>query len=101
MSGKIEFKHPPAPKTVKAIVEAYTKRHAALVKKVEKAGEPLFAKELDFFVAKGRMGKVSVRGMLWDLLHDQIHHRGQLTIYHRLVGAKVTSIYGPTADEPW
>lgn len=101
LRGKIEFKRSPTPKTVKAIIEAYKKRHATLVKKVEKAGDTLFAKEVNFFVAKGKMGKVSVKDLLWDLLHDQIHHRGQLTIYHRLVGAKVTSIYGPTADEPW
>ena len=29
-----------------------------------------------------------------------IHHRGQLTVYLRLVGAAVPSSYGPTADEP-
>ena len=28
------------------------------------------------------------------------HHRGQLTVYLRLNGAPVPSIYGPTADEP-
>jgi hypothetical protein len=33
--------------------------------------------------------------------HDQIHHRGQFSIYLRMVDAKVPSIYGPTADEPW
>jgi uncharacterized damage-inducible protein DinB len=27
------------------------------------------------------------------------HHRGQLTVYLRLAGAKVPSIYGPSADE--
>jgi uncharacterized damage-inducible protein DinB len=28
------------------------------------------------------------------------HHRGQLTVYLRLNGAPVPSVYGPTADEP-
>ena len=28
------------------------------------------------------------------------HHRGQLTVYLRLNGVPVPSIYGPTADEP-
>jgi uncharacterized damage-inducible protein DinB len=28
------------------------------------------------------------------------HHRGQLTVYLRLNGAAVPSVYGPTADEP-
>ena len=27
------------------------------------------------------------------------HHRGQLTVYLRLLGAKVPSVYGPTADD--
>ena len=27
------------------------------------------------------------------------HHRGQLTVYLRLNGAKVPAIYGPSADE--
>jgi len=29
------------------------------------------------------------------------HHRGQLTVYLRLLDVPVPSIYGPTADEPW
>jgi uncharacterized damage-inducible protein DinB len=27
------------------------------------------------------------------------HHRGQLTVYLRLLEAKVPAIYGPSADE--
>ena len=30
-----------------------------------------------------------------------VHHRGQLTVYLRLIDVPVPSIYGPTADEPW
>ena len=29
-----------------------------------------------------------------------IHHRGQLTVYMRLLGVPVPATYGPTADEP-
>jgi len=36
----------------------------------------------------------------WFELFDHIHHRGQFSVYLRLAGAKVPSIYGPTADEP-
>lgn len=28
-----------------------------------------------------------------------IHHRGQLSVYLRLIDVPVPSIYGPTADE--
>ena len=34
-------------------------------------------------------------------LNHLIHHRGQLTVYARLIDVPVPSIYGPTADEKW
>ncbi len=33
------------------------------------------------------------------LLHHVIHHRGQLTVYLRLLDVPLPPIYGPTADE--
>ncbi len=33
------------------------------------------------------------------MLHDQIHHRGQLSVYVRMAGGLVPSIYGPSADD--
>ncbi len=30
-----------------------------------------------------------------------VHHRGQLSVYLRLIDVPVPSIYGPTADEGW
>jgi uncharacterized damage-inducible protein DinB len=30
-----------------------------------------------------------------------VHHRGQMSVYLRLVDVPVPSIYGPTADESW
>ena len=34
-------------------------------------------------------------------LNHLIHHRGQLSVYLRLLDIPVPSIYGPTADERW
>ncbi len=34
------------------------------------------------------------------ILSHQIHHRGQLSVYLRLLDVPLPSIYGPTADEP-
>ncbi len=36
--------------------------------------------------------------MVWGLLFDLIHHRGQLSVYLRPMGGKVPSIYGPSGD---
>ena len=35
-----------------------------------------------------------------DTFNHLAHHRGQLTVYLRLNGAAVPSLYGPSADEP-
>ncbi len=40
--------------------------------------------------------KVAVRG--WGFSH-QIHHRGQLSVYLRLLNVTVPGMYGPSADE--
>lgn len=34
-------------------------------------------------------------------INHLIHHRGQLSVYLRLVDVPIPSIYGPTADEGW
>ena len=34
-------------------------------------------------------------------INHLIHHRGQLTVYLRLIDVPLPSIYGPTADEKW
>jgi uncharacterized damage-inducible protein DinB len=34
------------------------------------------------------------------VLSHAVHHRGQLTVYMKLLGVKVPWIYGPSGDEP-
>lgn len=47
------------------------------------------------------MGDFPVSEVLWLMLMDSVNHRGQFSVYLRMVGGKVPSIYGPSADEPW
>jgi uncharacterized damage-inducible protein DinB len=48
-------------------------------------------------------GKVVMESARYEFIQDTInhwaHHRGQLTVYLRLLGAKVPAIYGPSADD--
>ena len=37
--------------------------------------------------------------MLQDSINHWSHHRGQMTVYLRLLGAKVPALFGPSADE--
>lgn len=48
-----------------------------------------------------QMGDFRKADVLWMMMMDAVHHRGQFSVYLRMAGGKVPSIYGPSADEPW
>ncbi len=74
----------------------------ALVELIRKTPESRFNEgTVKFFTGPGQLGDIPVIGFCWFILCDQIHHRGQLSVYVRMAGGKVPSIYGPSADEPW
>lgn len=51
-------------------------------------------------LAGGKVMNAEARSaVLRDTLMHLAHHRGQLTVYLRLAGAAVPSIYGPSADD--
>ena len=51
-------------------------------------------------LARGQVVMESPRyEMIQDTFNHWSHHRGQMTVYLRLLGAKVPSIYGPSADD--
>ena len=68
---------------------------------MSRASEEALNKTVQFPVGPGKMGDFRAMDVLWTSLMDQVHHRGQFSVYLRLAGAKVPSIYGPSADEPW
>jgi len=47
-------------------------------------------------------GKVVMEAPRYEMIQDTFnhwaHHRGQMTVYLRLMGAKVPALYGPSAD---
>ena len=51
--------------------------------------------------ARGQVVSVASRAdMISDTCAHLAHHRGQLTVYLRRLGATVPSLYGPSADDP-
>ncbi|HEV7474950.1 MAG TPA: DinB family protein [Pyrinomonadaceae bacterium] len=51
-------------------------------------------------LAKGNVVMEAPRyEMIQDTINHWAHHRGQMTVYLRLMGAKVPAIYGPSADD--
>jgi uncharacterized damage-inducible protein DinB len=95
---------PPAPQPPETMVEilaALDAGHDRFVTILRETTDDDFPKHVAFFVAPKTPGDIPMHAFLWFILHDQIHHRGQFSIYLRMADAKVPSIYGPTADEPW
>jgi uncharacterized damage-inducible protein DinB len=92
---------PPAPESMDAVIAAIDQAHNDTVRLVDGMTDDQLRETTKFFVAPKTLGDIRKIDVLWMLLHDQIHHRGQFSIYLRMAGGKVPSIYGPTADEPW
>ena len=92
---------PPVPKTWQELIAAYEKAHAELVRKLRAIPDEALNGTIRVPVSKDRMEAHRRGDVLWYFLHALIHHRGQLSVYLRMVGGKVPSIYGPSGDEPW
>ena len=72
-----------------------------MLQALENTPESRLLETVSFFTAPKQMGPMPVIELMWFMVMDSIHHRGQLSVYLRMMGAKVPSIYGPSADEPW
>jgi len=90
-----------APSSMNDILKEYEKTHAEILKKVKQLPEEQFSKPIKFPTGPKKLGEIPRNQAAWMTLMDEVHHRGQFSVYLRMAGAKVPSIYGPTADEPW
>ena len=80
---------------VKALDEAAAEARSAL----EKTTDEHLATNWKL-LARGQVVWEGTRiEMIQDTINHWAHHRGQMTVYLRLMGAKVPALYGPSADE--
>jgi uncharacterized damage-inducible protein DinB len=84
-----------------AIVNQFDKDFAALVELIKKTSDADLEKTVTFPSGPGQLAAWPKLQFAWFMLSDQIHHRGQMSVYLRMAGGKVPAIYGPSADEPW
>lgn len=92
---------PELPEDVTELVDRFDADFATLLAALNAAPDDAFRGSVTFFAGPGKTADYPVLDFMWFMLHDQIHHRGQLSVYVRMAGGKVPSIYGPSADEPW
>lgn len=97
MTGKM----PEPPDDWGALLGALEEASADFRSLVEGTPDAELNEKVRFYVAPKTIGELTRMELLWFLLHDEVHHRGQFSVYLRMADGKVPSIYGPTADEPW
>jgi uncharacterized damage-inducible protein DinB len=86
---------PALPEDWNSVVEGFESESSEAIRTLEETNEEQLQGTVQY-----RMQVMTKNEYLWFVLSDHIHHRGQLTVYLRIVGGKVPSIYGPSADEP-
>lgn len=91
----------PAPKTFPEILTVYESSHKEMVDRIKKLSESEYNKSVKFPSGPKQMGDFRIADIAWNMLMDMVHHRGQFSVYLRMAGGKVPSIYGPSHDEPW
>jgi uncharacterized damage-inducible protein DinB len=103
LNGSVDFSQPmpKAPADYHEVVAAFERGSRDTLAKIAAASDEDLNRMMKFPVAPKTMADLRRIDVLWTALMDQVHHRGQFSVYLRLVGSKVPSIYGPTADEPW
>ena len=79
------------------LVSFYVTKMAPAIAQVKALSDEQLLKPIPFF---GVMTQPAVTYLSILLVHV-VHHRGQLSTYLRAMGAKVPSIYGGSADEPF
>ncbi len=94
---------PPAARSRAALIRAFERSTADAVEILKSFDEAALAK-----LWTAQRGGQTVTSMpratvvRFIMLNHLYHHRGQLSVYLRLLGVPVPSIYGPSADEnPW
>jgi len=97
---EVNYVPPPEPASLEESVAAYERNAGELEERVKTLDDEAWAKKARFLVDGNVAWETTLGDMLWGFLFDAIHHRGQLSSYLRPMGAKVPSIYGPSADDP-
>lgn len=100
-AGAVGSGPPPAPDKWEDVLDAIEASHAEFRDVLNSFSDEQLDEPIKFFGGPKTLIDVPRLAFAWFLVNDQIHHRGQLSVYLRMADAKVPSIYGPTADEPW
>jgi len=85
--------------TREALLQAHDKATADARAALEKASDEHLMSPWRLLVAGKVVSEAPRHVMIGDIMNHLAHHRGQMTVYLRLLGATVPALYGPSADD--
>jgi uncharacterized damage-inducible protein DinB len=95
-----KFTEPPALESTAAILAAFDESVAQAKTNLGATADAAMMKDWSFNMGGKPIMTVPRIGVYRSILLNHLyHHRGQLTVYLRLLNVPVPSIYGPSADE--
>ncbi len=90
----------PGPISIAEAVERWQNAATLYLERLRNLSDEAWEQQTGAFRVEGSGSfTLPIRDFSWWVLHDMIHHRGQLSVYLRLMGEKVPAIYGSSADE--
>ncbi len=92
---------PPAPASLSEVIAGFERAHRDAAARLAASTEAEWNATIHMPVGPKQTADVRRGDGLWMMHYDTIHHRGQFTVYTRIAGARLGSVYGPSADEPW
>lgn len=100
-SPSVTWEETAPPSDLRDAIAAYEKAYGDMASGLDSVDDNTWDNRKVQLVVRGgaQTYELPLGEMLWAVLFDAIHHRGQLALYIRLSGGKVPGIYGPSGDE--
>jgi uncharacterized damage-inducible protein DinB len=93
LEGDIVSKQDPIPETFDDIKTTYESNHRAFAEKVGNLSEDAFNEMITFGSGSDSASPMRRGDILWLAIIDAAHHRGQFSVYIRIVGGKTPPLY--------
>ena len=87
--------------TTATLLDAFDRNVTGARAALMKAADEVFSESWALTMGDTVLLKEPKRKVVRDTINHLVHHRGQLSVYLRLIDVPVPQVYGPTADEGW
>jgi uncharacterized damage-inducible protein DinB len=97
--GQAKWKETKPTQSLKQAIASYERAHSDLAPRLKRLDDKTWEERHVQLLSGEASYDLLLGEMLWAVVFDAIHYRGQLSLYIRLTGGKVPGIYGASADE--